>query len=88
MPDSDSILKKTAGELVRVTYTMCSPYYEDPASAELPFQGLRNACGVTRTNTDDDMFLFIQTDFIRQRNRLVNSFRNVAEIMKSFCDQR
>ena len=88
LPDSDSILKKTAGELVRVTYTMCSPYYEDPASAELPFQGLRNACGVTRTNTDDDMFLFIQTDFIRQRNRLVNSFKNVAEIMKSFCDQR
>lgn len=81
---TDEILKRTAGELVRLTYTVSSQYYQDAAVAELPFQGLRNACGVTRTNTEDTMFVFVMTDFIRQRNRLAGQLHQVAREMKAW----
>ena len=82
--DSDEILKVVAGELVRLVYSVSSPYYQDRAVGALPFQGVRNACGVTRANTDADVYVFIQTDFMRQRNRLTGQLRRVIRDIQNY----
>ena len=48
--DSDDILKVVAGELVRLVYSVSSPYYQDRAVGALHFKGVKNGCGVTRAN--------------------------------------
>lgn len=82
--DSDEILKVVAGELVRLVYSVSSPYYQDRAVGALPFQGVKNACGVTRANTDADVYVFIQTDFMRQRNRLTGQLRRVIRDIQNY----
>jgi len=45
---------------------------------------VRNACGVTRANTDADVYVFIQTDFMRQRNRLTGQLRRVIRDIQNY----
>lgn len=52
---------KTAGELVRITYTSGSQYHQDPAIEEPMFPGLSMAMGLTRENTSEDYYLAVQT---------------------------
>ena len=68
--NTDEILKKVAGGMVRLHYTYGSPYYHDPAYGGYSdlhiFQMMR---GVTRENTTPATYLMYQTDFKRQCNR-------------------
>lgn len=68
--DTDDILKKISGGMVRLNYTYGSPYYHDPAYGGYSdlhiFQMMR---GVTRENTTPETYLMYQTDFKRQCNR-------------------
>lgn len=68
--NTDEILKKVAGGMVRLHYTYGSPYYHDPAYGGYSdlhiFQMMR---GVTRENTTSATYLMYQTDFKRQCNR-------------------
>ncbi len=68
--DTDDILKKVAGGMVRLTYTYGSPYYHDPAySGSSAFHLLSSVEGVTKSNTSPETYLMLKTDFIRQCNR-------------------
>ena len=82
--DSDEILKKVAGELTSVIYTCCDPYHQDPALSSTPLQGLAKACGITRENTSAEKFLFITTEFYRQRNRLVGEINRITETINNY----
>lgn len=68
--DTDAIIKKIAGGMVRLNYTYGSPYYHDPAYGGYSdlhiFKMMR---GVTRENTTPETYLMYQTDFRRQCNR-------------------
>jgi aminopeptidase YwaD len=69
--DTDDILKRVAGELARLTFSYSSPYYHDAALDAKPFPLLQRAVGLTLENCRPDHYLFVKTDFVRQRNRLV-----------------
>lgn len=78
--NSDRILKKVAGGMVRLCYTYGSPYYHDPAYGGYSdlhiFQSLK---GVTRENTTPETYLMYQTDFRRQCNRQLAEMRKLIE---------
>ena len=77
--DTDDIVKRTAGELLRITYSSSSPYHQDPAEAQGLFPVLSKAMGHTPENTEADYYLALKTVFIRQRNRLIGQIRKVIE---------
>jgi len=68
--DTDEIVKRISGGMVRLHYTYGSPYYHDPAyggySDLYIFKMMK---GVTRENTTPETYLMYQTDFRRQCNR-------------------
>lgn len=68
--NTDAILQKVAGGLIQVEYTYTPPYDYDRLGIPANFQKFRAAMGATRENTDAATFLFLKTDFLRQRNRL------------------
>ena len=68
--DTDKILQKVAGGLIQVEYTYTPPYDYDRLGIPANFQKFRAAMGATRENTDAETFLFLKTEFLRQRNRL------------------
>lgn len=80
---SDALLKKIAGELVRLTYTRASRFYQDPAVGELPFPGLRDAYGLTRNNCRPEVYLKAHTTFVRQRNRLLYGLKKILKKLKT-----
>lgn len=75
--DTDKVIKRIAGELVRISYTASSPYHQDPAVEAGMFPALTEAMGLTRENTCEDYYLAAQTRFIRQRNRLAGQIEKV-----------
>lgn len=80
----DRLLKRTAGELVRLAYTQGSPYRQDPAVSYSPFGNLARAKGRNRENTPPPHYLFLQTEFQRACNRLMGQVDTVAwEIRRS-----
>ncbi len=89
---TDAVIKKVAGELIRVQFTYSSPYEYDRLGMPSNFQKFRAAMGVTPENTDADQYLFIKTDFIRQRNRLAGEIDKIIEtieyqLLKWSCGQ-
>lgn len=77
--DTDDILLRVAGELVRLKFTYSSPYYYDYAVDHPPYCAFTRVMGVTRENTSEDEYLFARTDFVRQRNRMVGQLAWVVE---------
>ena len=79
----DSSLEKLmldfAGELTRLTYTSSSPYGQGSAAVRDRFPGLSAAAGCTPENCEADYFLALQTDFIRQRNRLLVQWKELVQ---------
>lgn len=68
--DTDDILKKISGGMVRLHYTYGSPYYHDPAyGGHSDLHVFKMMEGVTRENTTPETYLMYQTDFRRQCNR-------------------
>lgn len=77
--DTDAILQKVAGGLIQVEYTYTPPYDYDRLGIPANFQKFRAAMGATRENTDAETFLFLKTDFLRQRNRLCGELDRIIE---------
>lgn len=78
---SEDIIKKICGELIRVTYTRASRYYQDPAVVELPFPGLREACNLSETESEPCHYLAVKTTFKRQSNRIIHQLDELKNIM-------
>lgn len=77
--DTDDVVKRICGELVRLAYTASSPYHQDPAVETGMFPGLSEAIGLSAENTCEDFYLAVQTRFVRQRNRLMDRLEKVLE---------
>ncbi len=90
---SDELIKETAGKLVRVTYSMVDEYHFEPAlssafaGSKSTFTGLRIGMNRNRENTKPQSYLFAQTEFIRQRNRLKDVLSQVEYIMKKYIEE-
>lgn len=68
--DTDEIIKKISGGMVRLHYTYGSPYYHDLAyGGYSDLHIFKMMKGVTRENTTPETYLMYQTDFRRQCNR-------------------
>lgn len=77
--NTDSIIKKVAGGLVRMEYTCAAAHDYDRLALPATFPKLRMAMNVTPENTDEATYLFIKTDFLRQRNRLVGEIDYICD---------
>ena len=77
--ETDRIIKKLAGGLVRLTYSQGQPYGQDPAEPSRPFGGLWTAAGLDRLNTREDEFLFVCNYFNRQKNRIMDGLAQIME---------
>lgn len=68
--DTDDIIRKISGGMVRLHYTYGSPYYHDPAyGGYSDLHIFKMMKGVTKENTTPETYLMYQTDFRRQCNR-------------------
>lgn len=68
--DTDDIIKRISGGMVRLHYTYGSPYYHDPAyGGYSDLHIFKMMKGVTKENTTPETYLMYQTDFRRQCNR-------------------
>ena len=76
---ADSIIKKVAGELVRLTYTRVSRFGQDPAVGEKPFPGLRTAVGLTPQNCRAELYLAAGITFMQQCNRLIYGLQQIRQ---------
>lgn len=81
--DTDDAVIKISGELVRLVYTEASPYHQDPAVEYGLFPALSRAAGLTADNTEAAYYLAVQTNFIRQRNRLEGQLSAVLEVCEN-----
>ena len=81
-PQTDDILIRTAGELVRLKFTYTSPYGHDYAVEHLPYGVFSSLLGVHKDNTPRDRYLMSCTDFVRQRNRMVFQLDGVCEAIE------
>lgn len=80
--DTDDIIKKVSGNMVRLHYTYGSQYYHDPAYAGYSDLHIFNMMrGVTRENTSQENYLMYQTDFRRQCNRQVAEMQKIVEMI-------
>ena len=77
--DTDDVLMRTAGELVRLKFTYSSPYKHDYAVEHEPYGVFASLLGVHRENTTEELYLMHGTDFVRQRNRMVFQLNQVCE---------
>ena len=80
--DTDAIIQKTAGALIQMEYTYTSPYEYDKLAVPANFQKLRAAMGVTPDNADETTYLFLKTDFLRSRNRLIGEMDRLCSVIE------
>ena len=77
--DTDAIIKKVAGGLIRMVYTCTAAYDYDRLAMPATFPKFRMALDVTPENTDEAAYLFLKTDFLRQRNRLMDEMEYICD---------
>ena len=73
------LFRSVAGEMIRIQFTYRSPYEYDRLGTPSNFQKFRAAMDVTPGNTDPEPYLFLQTDFIRQRNRFAGEIDKIID---------
>jgi hypothetical protein len=77
--NTDAIIKKVAGGLIRMVYTYTAAHDYDRLSMPATFPKFRVAIDVTPENTDKATYLFLKTDFLRQRNRLMDEIEYICD---------
>lgn len=80
--ESDRIIKRVAGELVRLVYTSGSPYQHDRSTPYQPFGVLAGAQGKRWENTPEELYVFEMTQFRRACNRIKGQMAELAEEME------
>lgn len=73
----DQIIKRTAGEMVRLVHTYGSQYGQDRSTPYPPFGILEHAVSVRRDNTPDMVYLFMMTEFTRACNRIIGQMEQI-----------
>ncbi len=82
--DNDDIVKYIGGELVRLTYSYSSQYYQDSAAKMERFPLIKKSLSILENSNEEDIKLFAMTDLIRQRNRLAGQIDHLAMILDNF----
>ncbi len=78
----DRIIKRIAGEMVRLVHTYGSPYGQDRSTPYPPFGILQRAVSMTRENTPGHVYLFTMTEFKRACNRIEGQLEEIIREMK------
>lgn len=87
---TDDIVKAVAGRLVHLAYSMVDEYSFEPANSSAfaggksTFTGLWAGMHRTRDNTSPQTYLFLKTEFVRQRNRLMDTLGQVQETVLTY----
>ncbi|QRG68748.1 M28 family metallopeptidase [Brevibacillus choshinensis] len=77
------VSKRVGGGLNRLMFSYSSPYDYDHTFPFKPFPGLHSVKDTYRSNTAAATFLFRQTRFVRQRNRLVQELHLLTAMIDS-----
>lgn len=78
----DEIFMRTAGNLVRLKYTYSSPYYHDYAVEHDPYGVFASLLDAHKDNTPQIRWVMLQTDFIRQKNRMVYELKQICDAIE------
>jgi len=79
----DPRLLSIASTLTRITYTSSSPYQQDPALSQLPFAGLQLAVNIHPDTCSPAIYLAVQTQFVRQKNRLIDEIEKLIQTLEA-----
>lgn len=82
-PQKNRIVKLVAGKMNWLMQTYGSRHGQDLAYAYRMFPHLTAVRGIYRNNTAASEFLFYQTEFLRQKNRLLYEIENTEKILKN-----
>ena len=77
---NDVFAKKIGGRLSMLLCSACDEYHYDNTFSVGQLPGLQMVKGYYRDQMDERDFLFLQTAFIRQRNRTVAELKKIIEI--------
>jgi len=72
-------VRRLLGELHRLRHASVDAYHFDVAHRAGPFPGLRAVADVSRSEGDPATWLFAETLFYRQRDRVVDGFMQLAD---------
>lgn len=81
----DTLAKEVGGTLNMLLYTACDAYRYDNTFATGRLPGLQCAKGVYQKGTPAHRFLFLQTQFVRQRNRFVSETERLTDKLGHGC---
>jgi len=71
------LIKLIGGEMNRLTHSYSGRYEPDLAVFRKPFPYVSVVSGVKKKDTPEDDFLFMKTEFVRQRNRFVTDIKRL-----------
>ena len=78
----NALLKRAGGRINGLRQSGGSPYEQDPAFAYGPFHVFGESCRVRRAECPAELYLFHETTFHRQRNRMVTELNELLELLK------
>ncbi|MGE5631082.1 MAG: M28 family peptidase [Caulobacteraceae bacterium] len=73
----NKLVKLIGGEMNRLMHSYSGRYEHDYAVFRKLFPYISTVTGIYKDNAPEDEYLFIKTEFIRQRNRFVTDIKNV-----------
>lgn len=73
------LIKLIGGEMNRLMHSYSGRYEHDYAVSRRLFPYISIVTGIYKDNTPEDEYLFIKTEFVRQRNRFVTEIKNILE---------
>jgi aminopeptidase YwaD len=82
----NKLLKSIGGKLNRLKFSYSSKYYYDNTYPFHPYPGIAKVKDVYQSNSTQEDFLFISTDFVRQRNRIVNEIKEVIVEIERYLE--
>ncbi|MTI54696.1 M28 family peptidase [Geosporobacter ferrireducens] len=73
------LMKLIGGEMNRLMYSYSSRYEHDAAIATQLFPYISAVNGIYKNNTGEKEYLFIKTEFVRQRNRFITEIKYIIK---------
>lgn len=75
----NQIIKQVGGEMNRLMHTYSDRYQQDDAIVRSLFPHICNLKGVYENNVSTEDYLFLSTEFVRQRNRFVTEIKMILQ---------
>lgn len=82
----NKLLKSIGGKFNRLKFSYSSKYDYDNTYPFHPYPGIAKVKDVYQSNSTQEDFLFISTDFVRQRNRIVNEIKEVIVEIERYLE--